>query len=98
MMGTKTKLSYTDEFKQQAVKLVTGQGLSRAQVARDLGISQDTIGRWVRAHTPAPNEPETPATAPQAQELARLRRENEQLRMERDILKKALGIFSQMPQ
>jgi|SRR3712207_3586125 len=97
-MGNKTKLSYTDEFKQQAVKLVTSEGLSRAQVARDLGISQDTIGRWVRAYAPPHIEPEAPAAAPNAQELARLRRENEHLRMERDILKKALGIFSQMPQ
>lgn len=97
-MGTKTKIIHTDEFKQEAVRLVTTQGLSRAQVARDLGISQDTIGRWVRAHGPVQREPDAPGAAPSAVELARLRRENEHLRRERDILKKALGIFSQMPQ
>jgi transposase len=66
------------------------------QVARDLGIDPDTLKRWLRetyAPAAASNEPAiTPA------ELARLRRENEQLRMERDILKKAIGIFSRMPQ
>lgn len=97
-MGTKTKIVHTDECKQEAVRLVTTQGLSRAQVARDLGISQDTIGRWVRAHGPIQSEPDVPGVAPRTVALARLRRENEHLRMERDMLKKALGIFSQMPQ
>ena len=94
MMGTKTKITYTDEFKQQAITLVTSQGLSRAHVACDLGISQDTIARWLRVHAPTQSVPEAPVAAPSVAELARLRRENEQLRMERDIRNKARGICS----
>ena len=95
-MTKRTTKPYTAEFKQEAVKLVTEQHMSRSQVARDLGISIDTLARWVRATTDAATVTDAgvPATAA---DLARLRRENDQLRMERDILKKALGIFSQMP-
>ena len=87
---------YPEEFKREAILLVHEQGMAPHHVARDLGIDPDTLKRWLReTHAPAAasNEPAiTPA------ELARLRRENEQLRMERDILKKAIGIFSRMPQ
>lgn len=95
-MTRRTAKPYTAEFKQEAVKLVTEQGMSRTQVARDLGVSIDTLARWVRATAPTPTVTDGVAPSPAA-DLARLRRENDQLRMERDILKKALGIFSQMP-
>lgn len=94
-----THKTYSDEFRQQAVKLVTEQHLQRSQVARDLGIDPQTLRRWLRELAPAADAlPTLTGTAPGAAELARLRRENEHLRMERDILKKALGIFSRMPQ
>ena len=95
-MTKRTAKPYTAEFKQEAVNLVTEQGMSRTQVARDLGVSIDTRARWVRASAPAAATPDG-GTASPAADLARLRRENEQVRMERAILKKALGIFSQMP-
>jgi transposase len=88
MMGRHTGDVYTEEFKREAVKLVTEQGLSRAQVARDLGISADTVARWVQDRAPQPAAAPVEAPGPSAAELARIRRENEQLRMERDILKK----------
>jgi transposase len=91
-----TRKPYPDEFKQEAVRLVTEHGMPASRVARDLGIDPETVRRWLRAQAPAANEP-TESLAPAA-ELARLRRENEQLRMERDILNKAIGIFSRMPQ
>jgi transposase len=87
---------YPDEFKQEAVRLVTEQGLPASRVARDLGIDPETLRRWVRAQVPDAGA--SADQVPTAAELARLRRENEQLRMERDILKKAIGIFSRMPQ
>ena len=89
-MGTRTP--YSDEFKQEAIKLVTEQGLRRSQVARDLGVDPQTLRRWLHAAA----TPDAPS-APTADALARLRRENEQLRIERDILKKVVGIFSRMP-
>jgi transposase len=87
---------YPAEFKQEAIKLVTEQGLSRNQVARDLGIHPDTLRYWLQKQAPDRNTPSELAL--NAIELARLRRENEHLRLERDILKKAIGIFSRMPQ
>jgi len=89
---------YPDEFKQEALKLVREQGLTRRQVADDLGVDIETLRRWIREQAAVSPSTQAPTPAPPAAELARLRREVEQLRMERDILKKALGIFSQMPQ
>lgn len=91
---------YPDEFKQEEVRLLIEQRLPRSQVARDLGIDPETLRRWAREQAlddpGAGDTPSIPSVNPA--ELARLRRENEQLRMERDILKKAIGIFSRMPQ
>ncbi|HEU5011005.1 MAG TPA: transposase [Roseiflexaceae bacterium] len=89
-----TRKTYTNEFKQDAIKLVTEHGLTRKQVARDLGIDPQTLRSWLRAAEGSPAA--TPAS--DTAELARLRRENDQLRMERAMLKKALGICSRMPQ
>lgn len=85
---------YADAFKQEAIKLVTEQDMKPSQVARDLGIDGDTLRRWLHEWQAAPAEASTPTTAA----LVRLRREHEQLRLERDIVKKALGIFARMPQ
>ncbi len=88
---------YTQEFKIEAVKLVTDQHLRATKVARDLGVDPQTLQRWLHALAPAPEQPPA-ATGSAAAELARLQREVEVLRQERDILKKAIGIFSRMPQ
>jgi transposase len=102
MMGRSQK-PYAPEFVQEAVRLVIEGGMSRTQVAQDLGVSVDTVARWVlraqyTATSPSPSVAPSSTPGSERAELARLRRENDQLRMERDILKKALGIFSQMPQ
>jgi transposase len=91
---------YPDEFKQEAVRLLREQRLPRSQVARDLGVEKETLRRWARELVSDSADSQASAIpAPvSAAELARLRRENEQLRSERDILKKAIGIFSRMPQ
>jgi transposase len=84
---------YTNEFKLDAVKLVESSGLSTAQVARDLGIGDTALHRWVKQFGQRADG--TRFTPEQQEELMRLRRENTLLRMERDILKKAIGICSQ---
>ena len=96
----RSRKPYPDEFKQEAVRLLKEQRLPRSQVARELGIDPETLRRWARELSPntAPAQDTTTAPTVSAAELARLRRENEHLRMERDILKKAIGIFSRMPQ
>lgn len=93
-----TRKPYAHEFKIEAVKLVTEGGLSRTKVARDLGLDITTLRRWIKEFA-ADGEHAFPGHGhPRDQELTQLRRENQLLRQERDILKKAVGIFSRMPQ
>ena len=88
------------EFKQNAVELVRARR-TVSRVARDLGISTWSLGRWVQAANAgqAQSEPKTLAAESEEQrELRRLRQENDYLREQREILKKALGILSaEMP-
>jgi len=97
-MGNKRR-SYTAEFKLEAVGLVQEEGLSVAQAARDLGISEKLLGRWKREFEQDPQQafPGKGRLRPGDEELAKLRREVQVLRQERDILKKAVSIFSRMP-
>jgi transposase len=91
-----TGQTYDKTFKQEAVRLVQTSGKSQRQVAEDLGIAMSTLSRWCselatngeRAFVGSGH------LQPEAEELRRLRRENDSLRQERDILKKALTIFS----
>lgn len=93
-----TRKVYSREFKLETVKLVTEGGLSRAQVARDMGIDVQTLRQWMKQFATNGAQAFPGQGHPRDEELARLRRENEQLRQEREILKKALGIFSRVPQ
>ena len=95
-MGVPRK-QYSREFKREAVCLVTEGGISLAQAARDLGLNETMLGRWKKefeqhATTAFPGQGH-----PHDEELARLKREVEVLRQEREILKKAISIFSQIP-
>ena len=92
--------SFSREFKVEAVRLMTDGGLSVAQASRDLGIRESVLGRWKKQLAADPEEafPGKGHLKSQDEELRRLRRENEILRQERDILKKAVGIFSRVPQ
>ena len=90
---------YTSEFRQQAVELVIRDGLGIAEASRRLSISPKTPTNWVRRArgTDSPGAgaaPRREVTEAEA-ELSRLRRENAELRMERDILKKASAYFAQ---
>ena len=92
MTQKRKRREFTPEFKAEAVKLVGEQGLTRAQVARDLGVSESMVGRWVKQAEKA-SRPGALTTEEQS-ELKRLRRENKVLRMEREILKKAAAFFA----
>lgn len=84
------------EFKENAALLVLS-GRSLTQVARDLGCSTWSLGRWVRTQRAgqSQNQPQSLASETAEQrELRRLRQENDYLRRQRDILKKALSIVS----
>lgn len=86
---------YSHEFKQDAVRLALSGDKSKAQTARDLGIAEGLLYKWIDLYGPAkPGEP-AKLTPDERSELQRLRRENQRLQQERDILKKAIGIFSE---
>ena len=74
---------------------VTEGGLSIAQAARDLGLNDNLISRWKKEAAQNGERAFPGQGHPQDEELSRLRRENEVLRQEREILKKAISIFSQ---
>ena len=83
--------SFTSEFKQEAVNLCRRTGTSECQVARELGIPQSTLNRWMRQAAAAPLGSNSFLAT---EELKVLRREVEQLRTERDILQKAVAFFA----
>ncbi len=92
----KLRRTFTPEFRVQAVKLVTEQGKSIAEVARDLDLGESLLRGWKAAHTADgagafPGHGNPPALE---EELRRLRAENKRLTMERDVLKKATAFFA----
>lgn len=92
---------YTREFKMEAVKLVVEQGMTRSEVAHYLKVNYTTIREWLQQYGPPSDDAHAPddvAAPPVRQEdVRRLERRLREVTMERDILKKAIGIFSQVP-
>ena len=89
---TRKRRNYTEDFKRDAVALVTEQGYKTSEAARSLGIGDNLIRRWKREF-----EEEASGTrlgADELEELKRLRKENRLLRMEKEILKKASAYFA----
>jgi len=94
-MNKQRRRNYSNEFKDEAVKLVTEQGYSIAEAARNLGINANLLGRWKKeAEQPAGESTASGDMAAMQAELKRLRKENKQLKMEREILKKAAAFFA----
>jgi transposase len=85
---------HTDEFKAEAVELVERSGKSVPEIAEDLGINERTLYHWIAAHKPKETNPKAGNEPDLAAENKRLRRELEIMRQERDILKKAMGVFA----
>ncbi len=91
-MNQRARRDFTDDFKLEAVRLTRTSGRTIRQVADDLGIGLSTLTRWKRKHHDA--ELLAHPHDDVEKELARLRRENELLRQERDLLKKATAFFA----
>ena len=92
MTSERKRRHFTPEFKQDAVALITEQGYSVSKAARAVEVSENNLRRWKK-------ELEQEASgerlnADERAELARLRRENKELRMEKEILKKASAFFA----
>jgi transposase len=91
--GRRPRRSFTDEYKAEVVELCRTSGKSIAQVARDLGLGETAVRRWVtQAEIDAGRRPGL--TTEEHAELVALRKENRVLREERDILRRATVFFA----
>ena len=97
---TRTRRSFTDEFKREAVKLCKQPGATVTQIALDLGIEASVLRRWVTQERGGVLDlrPNRPLRSEAATEVERLQRELRRVTTERDILKKALSYFAKDPQ
>jgi len=95
-MMTTTRRSYTREFKLEAVGLLETSGKSASQLERELGIGDGCLSSWKRAFAEEGKHafPGHGRLKPDQERIRQLERENQILRQERDILKKAVAIFS----
>ena len=94
-MKKKKRRKYTQEFKEEAVKLITEQGYSFAETGRNLGVNPNLLSRQKKDIEGEYGNNLSPGSAVTIQsELKCLRKENKRLRMEREILKKAAAFFA----
>ena len=98
-MKTRKRKVYTEEYKQETVRLIESSELPVAQIGRQLGIHRNTLDQWRKEYGQAQEHQPSKSTVAAAQnaELLILRQEVQALRQERDILKKALAIISREP-
>jgi transposase len=89
----RAKPQYPPQFKAEAVQLVRSSGRSISQIAKDLGVSGNSLRTWVKQSEIDQGEREG-LTTEERQELKRLRREVKILRQEKEILKKAAAFFA----
>ena len=91
----KPQRRFTQDFQDEAVRLAESSGRSRREIAEDFGIGLSTLRHWIdRRRERGIEQPPQDREEDMAAELKRLRRENEILRQERDILKRATAFFA----
>jgi transposase len=90
---TRSYRKFDEDFKQGAVRLVFETGKPIAQVARELGVNEGTLGNWVVKARRDRDDGNAALTEDERAELARLRRENSELRMQRDVLKRSVALW-----
>jgi transposase-like protein len=90
----RSKKSYSPEFREEAVKLVIETSRPIVQVAKELGIVEGTLGSWVAAYRREHAGEEPPLTVNERARLREVERENRELRMEVEFLKKAAAYFA----
>lgn len=93
-LGRRVRRQFTDDFKAGAVRLVLDEGKTIGTVARELDLTPSPLGVWVRHAQADRTNGRTGLTTEERTRLAQLRKDNRELRMERDILKKAAAFFA----
>ena len=94
-MAKRKRRRFTKEFKSETVRLIREGGKTIRQVARDLDLTESAVRNWFKqAEIDVGRGAPGALTTAEREELQRLRRENRQLQMERDILKKATAFFA----
>jgi transposase len=88
-----TRRKFDEQFKEGAVRIVRETGKPIAQVAQELGINEGTLGNWVAKDRRAREGSDGWLSESERAELARLRRENAELAMERDVLKRSVALW-----
>jgi len=86
---------FTPEFKSEAVRLVVDTSRPIAEVAREIGVHEGTLGNWVNQYRAEHAGDEPPLTLPERARLRELERENRELRMKTEFLGKAAAFFAQ---
>src|SRR4029077_7103615 len=101
MEAKRKHIVYKEEFRRQAVEMVIHSGKTQAQVARELGCSEYSLNLWKKAYLrqQAPAEIDGEQRSPEQMfaEIRRLQKENEYLKRQREILKKAMSILGEEP-
>ena len=92
-MGAKRR-KYTPQYRKDAARLVIDTGRTIAEVAREIGVGEQLLGRWVASERARMVDPPGALDVDERAELERLRRENAELRMDREFLKKAAAFFA----
>lgn len=90
----RTRRSFSEDYKAGAVRLVLDEGKTVAAAARDLGLTESSLRNWVEQARADRTKGRTGLTTAEREELARLRKEVRELRMERDLLKKVSALFA----
>jgi len=90
----RTRRSFTDDYKAGAIRLVLDEGKTVAAAARDLGLTESSLRNWVEQARADRTTGRTGLTTAEREELMRLRKDVRELRMERDVLKKAAAFFA----
>jgi transposase len=92
-MRTRNYRKFDEDFKQGAVALVVETGKPIAQVAREIGVNEGTLGNWCAKARGVAGEGNGELSETERAELARLRKENTELRMQRDVLKRSVALW-----
>ena len=92
---SRSRRKFSDEFKEEAVRMVVESSRAVADVAREIGINEGTLGNWVNRYRAEHVDDEPPLTLSERARLKELERENRELRMKAEFLGKAAAFFAQ---